>query len=157
MIELLLLNINQSLLVIDLVWLGCYMLRFFTGSDFRDSSRPSRQSSFLRALLLSFLPPSCCAHMLRPPASISCLHLPHKIKLGTALGRSPAHFFCAGCFLSVMPQRWKVSTHGSQWCPSTAWVLRWRLSAGTGTMLCPASPRRLSSWTAAWLCLVWLP
>ena len=118
------------------------MLRFFTGSDFRDSSRPSRQSSFLRALLLSFLPPSCCAHMLRPPASISCLHLPHKIKLGTALGRSPAHFFCAGCISCLLPLASSVPSSSHSHCSHSH--LSFRRCSSTFFSLSATAPRPLS-------------
>ena len=89
MIELLLLNINQSLLVIDLV----YVIRMLPVEIFYQDEileiLPAASTIFFSACLLSFPP----ALLLRPPAAPSCLHLPRKMYLGTALGRSHAEIF----------------------------------------------------------------
>ena len=85
-----------------------------TESYFKDSSRriffliPSRKAFALgnpEKLLYAclgfwLLSPTL---LLGSPAAPSCLHLPRTTPLGTALGRSPAQFFCAGCILFLLP------------------------------------------------------
>ena len=124
MIELLLLNIGQSLLVIDLLWLYCYMLRFYTyiRIRFRDycffsviafnfirhNSIPAKYYMINLDKLLSetwqciglssALPP---VHVSLPPdASIPAYSLTGP-EMGRPPGRSPAQIFAAGNFRCI--------------------------------------------------------
>ena len=124
MIELLLLNIDQSLLFIDLVWFGCYILRLFTCID-QDQILEilPAVSSFwfplekllLSGILKSFcmrasapgccLPPSSWALLLRPPASICLIQHHRALPSGGALRNflRRVHFVSAAPFLHLPP------------------------------------------------------